>query len=111
MIMQTPLTKNVARQAVYDALEAGDENTLEAFADFAACEIDTKSLSALLLSMLQPGSRSRITEIIGSIEGVRHELERQRAGFIEHTASAMVKEAEQILIAQQQMHIELDEAQ
>ena len=109
--MQTTPNLSDARQAVYDGLEAGDENTLQAFADFAACEIDTKSLSALLLSMLQPGSRSRITEIIGSIEGVRHELERQRAGFIEHAAAAMVKEAEQILIAQQQMHIELDEAQ
>ena len=109
--MQTNPQLCAARQAVYDALEAGDQNTLQAFADFLACEIDTKSLSALLLSMLQPGSRSRITEIIGSIEGIRHELERRRAGFIEHAAAAMVKEAEQMLFAQQQMHIELDEAQ
>ena len=109
--MQTNPQLSTARQAVYDALEAGDENTLQAFADFAACEIDTKSLSALLLSMLQPGSRSRITEIIGSIEGVRHELERQRAGFIEHHAAVMVKEAEQMLIALQEQQAELDAAQ
>jgi hypothetical protein len=94
----------------------GDESATgkqieQAFADFAACEIDTKSLSALLLSMLQPGSRSRITEIIGSIEGVRHELERQRAGFIEHAAAAMAKGAEQMLIALQEQQTELDAAQ
>jgi dTDP-4-dehydrorhamnose reductase len=109
--MQTNPQLSAARQAVYDALEAGYETTLEAFADFAATEIDSKHIAKLMLSLLQPGPRSRITDIIGSVEVVRHELERQRAGFIEYAAAVMVKEAEQAIAQQQDMHAELDAAQ
>jgi hypothetical protein len=109
--MQTTPTLAAARQIVHDALEAGDQATLEDFADYAAEELNTSHIAALVLSLLQEGPQSRITKIIGAVEVVRHEVERKRAAFIEYQAAFMFKQAVQAINQQQDLHAELDKAQ
>jgi len=98
--MQTTITQAAAEQAIHDALEADDERMLEAFADFAAGEIDDKHIAALLLSFLPCGKGSRnpaIAAAIGqmkAIEVLKTELDRKRAAFIEHQATQAVRDEE-----------------
>lgn len=101
--MQTTLTQAAAEQAIHDALEAGDERMLQAFADFAAGEIDDKHVAALLLTILQAdnkwpftllGIRIRNPELADAIDKLENELERQRAHFIEAQACCSMRDEE-----------------
>lgn len=102
--MHKVITQESAEQSIHDALEAGDENLLEAFADFAAGEIDDKHVAALLFAILQINSEEwasklcgepvRITGLTQTIARLENELERKRAAFIEHEARKAVASEE-----------------
>lgn len=83
-----------AERAVHQALDAGDETMLEAFADFAAGEIDDKHIAALLLAILSQDPFGGAAEAYTALRTIEHELERQRAAFIEHQARVMLRNEE-----------------
>lgn len=102
--MQTPLTQSAVEQAIHEALDAGDERTLEAFADFAADEIDGDAIPALLLALLKSDHRrfpfvlAAIRHVLpdlgDAIETLENDLERKRAHFIERHAAKAIREEE-----------------
>lgn len=114
--MQTPLTQSAVEQAIHEALDAGDERTLEAFADFAADEIDGDAIPALLLALLKSDHR-RFPFVLASIRHVLPDLgdciaeldghlDRKRAHFIEHHAAKAIREEEARLLAADELNEE-----
>lgn len=114
--MQTPLTQAAAEQAIHEALEASDERTLEAFADFASGEIDGETIAAILLAILRSDSRrfpfvlAAIRHVLpdlgDAIEKLENDLERKRAAFIEHHAAQIMRDEEARLDAAAELNQE-----
>ena len=102
--MHKVITQESAEQGIHDALEAGDDITLEAFAEFAAGEINDKHIAAVLLATLQAdsarwafmlaGVRAHCPDLAEAIDKLENELERKRAAFIEHEARKAVASEE-----------------
>jgi hypothetical protein len=92
--MQNTLTQAAAEQAIHDALEAGDADMLEAFADFAAGEIDDKHVAALLLVFLQADEVVYKTRLSAALHRLVDEQERLRAHFIERRAFGVMRDEE-----------------
>jgi hypothetical protein len=98
--MRTSPQQAAAEQLIHDRLEENDPDMLEAFADFAAGEIDDKHIAALLLSFIaepeksrNPGIHRMVMQRI-AIQTLKHEMERQRAAFIEHEARERLAQAD-----------------
>lgn len=97
--MPTSPKQAAAEQNIHDMLDAGNPETLTAYADFAAGEIDDKHLAALLLAILEESvdtwSLSKVSiAMADAISRLQHELERQRANFIESEACNWLRLAE-----------------
>lgn len=97
------ITKQQARaeQATHEALDANDADTVHSFAEFAAGEMDTIPVIELLAAI----HTMPLTEwetMLGKMHGsmqkclrdLARALERQRASFMEHQASANIATGE-----------------
>lgn len=78
-----------AERAVHESLNAGDETTLVDFAEFAAGEIDDKHIAAVLLALMNREGGA----LFAALSRLEHELERQRAKFIEAYAKFQLEKA------------------
>jgi hypothetical protein len=96
--MRKQITQASAEQAVHEAIDNQDSATLQAYAEFAAGEIDDKHIAALLLAMLAKSPRQRSALMGLSLHQIEQELDRLRAHFTEAAACKAVSqyEAEQM---------------
>lgn len=102
--MPTSPQQAAAEQKIHDMLEAGNPETLTAYADFAAGEIDDKHVSNLLFAVLLADDRrwQNILAVMGALEPelasafdkLENELSRLRAHFTEAEACNWLRLAE-----------------
>lgn len=96
--MRKQITQASAEQAIHEAIDNQDGATLQAYAEFAAGEIDDKHIAALLLALLTDHPRRRAVLLMKSTETLETEMDRMRAHFTEAAACKAVSqyEAEQM---------------
>ena len=88
-------------QAIHTALDEGDDDTVRAYAEFAAGEIDSMTVADLLEAicwMEQSTWNLLLYRMSGTmkpaLQAVATELERKRAAFMEHQAHLIMKQQE-----------------
>lgn len=88
-------------QAIHTALDEGDDDTVRAYAEFAAGEIDNITFADLLEAICTMDHRNwqALLDRIGgtmkpALQAVATELERKRAAFMEYQANRMFKRQE-----------------
>jgi hypothetical protein len=102
--MPTSPEQAAAEQNIHDMLEAGNTDTLTAYADYAAGEVDDKHVSNLLFAVLLADDRrwQNILAVMGALEPelasafdkLENELSRLRAHFTETEACNLLRQAE-----------------
>jgi hypothetical protein len=90
--MRKQITQESAEQAVHEAIDNQDGATLQAYAEFAAGEIDDKHIAALLLALLQESPTRRAALMCQSLHQIEQELDRLRAHFTEAVACKAVSQ-------------------
>ena len=88
-------------QAIHTALDEGDDDTVRAYAEFAAGEIDSMTVADLLEAICCMDHRNwqALLDRIGgtmkpALQAIATELERKRAAFMEHQAQLIIKQRE-----------------
>lgn len=90
-----------AEQAIHEALDANDPDTVHSFAEFAAGEMDAMPVIELL-EAIHTMPLADWDAMLGKMHGsmskcmraLAHELERKRAAFMEHQARANIATGE-----------------